>query len=45
MMAVLTIPKKKVKWFETPQYFDKDELPCVISKKLGQRQKWYNGYN
>lgn len=29
----------KVKWFEKPQYFDKDELPCVISKKLGQRGK------
>jgi hypothetical protein len=31
--------QKKVKWFETPQYFDKEELPCVISKKLGQRGK------
>lgn len=29
--------QKEVKWFESPQHFDTGELPCVISKKLGQR--------
>lgn len=31
--------QKKVKWFDTPRFFDKDELPTVISRKLGLRGK------
>lgn len=31
--------QKKVKWFKTPRYFHKNELPSVITEKLGLRGK------